>query len=225
MSKHPALSGSTAIRRVQDVPGAARLVLLASLALAVWATGARPAAAQVALPAPAASASTACPPLLRHRFERLQGGGTQSLCDFRGQVLLVVNTASQCGYTRQYEGLEALYRTYRDRGFVVLGFPSNDFGGQEPGSNDQIAEFCRTAYGIAFPMFEKSSVASLAGNPLFTELAVRSGQRPGWNFHKYLVDRRGEVVTSFASAVEPGSRELAAAIERLLARPAAGGRG
>jgi glutathione peroxidase len=172
-----------------------------------------------------ATSPTECPALLRHSYQRLQGGEAQSLCDFRGKVLLVVNTASQCGYTSQYEGLEALYRKYRDRGLVIVGFPSNDFGGQEPGNNREIAEFCRTAYGIAFPMFEKTSIASLAGNTLFAELAARSGERPRWNFHKYLVDRRGDKVRSFPSAVEPGSRELVQAIERLLAEPPAGVRG
>jgi len=168
---------------------------------------------------------TECPALLRHSYQRLQGGDPQSLCDFRGKVLLVVNTASQCGYTNQYEGLESLYRKYRQRGLVIVGFPSNDFGGQEPGNNREIAEFCRTAYGIAFPMFEKTSVASLAGNPFFAELAARSGDRPRWNFHKYLVDRRGEKVRSFPSAVEPESRDLVQAIERLLAESPAGARG
>ena len=172
---------------------------------------------------PAAPAD--CPPILRHSYQRLQGGQTQSLCDYRGKVVLVVNTASYCGYTGQYEGLEALYRKYRDRGLVVLGFPSNDFGGQEPGTNREIAEFCRSTYGVEFPMFEKSSVTGVADNPLFADLAKRTGERPQWNFHKYLVDRRGEKVASFRSAVAPDSRELVGAIERLLAEPATGARG
>jgi glutathione peroxidase len=162
-----------------------------------------------------------CPPLLDHRYERLQGGQTQSLCEYRGKVLLVVNTASYCGYTSQYEGLEALYRKYRERGLVVLGFPSNDFGGQEPGSNGEIAEFCRTTYGIAFPMFEKASVAGAARNPLFDALAARTGERPKWNFHKYLVDRRGAKVASFASAVRPDDPGLVRTLERMLAEPGA----
>ena len=171
---------------------------------------------------PAAPAD--CPPILRHSYQRLQGGQTQSLCDYRGKVVLVVNTASYCGYTGQYEGLEALYRKYRNRGLVVLGFPSNDFGGQEPGTNREIAEFCRSTYGVEFPMFEKSSVTGVADNPLFADLAKRTGERPQWNFHKYLVDRRGEKVASFRSAVAPDSRELVGAIERLLAEPATGAR-
>ena len=178
-------------------------------------------AALGAAPAGAQAPPRDCPPLLDHRYERLQGGQSQSLCDYRGKVLLVVNTASRCGYTGQYEGLEALYRKYRDRGLVVLGFPSNDFGGQEPGSNREIAEFCRTTYGVEFPMFEKASVASVAQHPLFGALAARSGERPTWNFHKYLVDRRGAKVVSFASAVRPDDPGLVRTLERMLAEPGA----
>lgn len=170
----------------------------------------------------AADPSTSCPGVLDHRYVRLQGGETQSLCDYRGKVVLVVNTASHCGYTYQYEGLEALYRKYRERGLVVIGFPSNDFGGQEPGSNREIAEFCRTTYGVQFPMFEKSSVKGVATNPVFVELAARTGQRPQWNFHKYLIDRSGKEVRSFKSDVEPGSPELVKLIEQWLAAPARG---
>jgi glutathione peroxidase len=157
-----------------------------------------------------------CPPLLRHTFTRLQGGATESLCQYRGKVLLVVNTASYCGFTRQYEGLEQLYRRYKDRGLVVIGFPSNDFL-QEPGSNKEVAEFCRTTYGVQFPMFEKSTVASLAANPFYAELAKRAGGGPKWNFYKYVVDRAGTQVTSFSSVVEPDSKQLVDLIERLLA--------
>lgn len=170
--------------------------------------------------APAATA--ACPELLNHEFNRLQTGKSETLCQYRGQVLLIVNTASYCGYTHQYEGLEALYRKYKDRGLVVLGFPSNDFGAQEPGSNHEIAEFCRLTYGVQFPMFEKSSVASLKANPLYVELAARTGQSPKWNFHKYLVDRDGNPAGTFASKVEPDDSELLEALEKLLAaKPAA----
>jgi glutathione peroxidase len=166
-----------------------------------------------------------CPALLDHSFERLQGGQTQSLCDYRGKVLLVVNTASYCGYTKQYEGLEALYRKYKDRGLVVVGFPSNDFGSQEPGTNQEIAEFCRTTYGVQFPMYEKTSVSSVSHNALFTALAARTGERPQWNFHKYLIDRRGTKVVSFKSAVTPDDRDLVRALERLLAEPVTPARG
>ena len=167
--------------------------------------------------------SADCPALLRHTFNKLQTGQPQSLCQFQGKVLLIVNTASYCEYTKQYEGLEAMYRKYRDRGLVVVGFPSNDFGKQEPGSNQQIAEFCRTTYGVQFPMFEKSSVAKLSANPLYTELAAKTGAAPEWNFHKYVVDRNGSPIASFASDLPPDSPKLIELIERLLAEKYAKG--
>ena len=166
-----------------------------------------------------ASAAGACPALLDYTFPSLMDQPT-ALCQFQGKVVLVVNTASECGYTPQYEGLEALYRRYRDRGLVVLGFPANDFGGQEPGNNKQIASFCEVNYGVSFPMFAKSSVApAKGGNPFYDALAARTGQRPQWNFHKYLVDRSGEKVLSFGSAVTPEDRRLLAELERMLAAP------
>jgi glutathione peroxidase len=171
------------------------------------------------------AAEGACAPLLRHSFTPIQGGNPHSLCRYQGKVLLVVNTASQCGFTYQYEGLEALYRKYRDKGLVVVGFPSNDFGGQEPGTNKDIAEFCRTKYGVQFPMYEKVAVARLDDNALYADLAVKTGAKPRWNFHKYLIDRSGERVQSYASGVEPDSRELVRAIERLLAERPATNRG
>ena len=175
----------------------------------------------VSPPAFAADAET-CPAVLDYSFSSLQTGKTESLCQYRGKVLLIVNTASYCGYTHQFEGLEALYRKYKARGLVVLGFPTNDFGGQEPGTNAEIAEFCRLTYGVEFPMFEKSSIKSLKANPLFAELIARTGQTPGWNFHKFLVDRDGNRVVSFGTRVEPNNRELVAALEKLLAeKPAA----
>ena len=158
------------------------------------------------------AAMAACPALLDRQVQTIQEQ-PQSLCDYRGKVLLVVNTASQCGYTPQYEGLEALYRKYRGRGLVVLGFPSNDFGGQEPGSNKEIAAFCVNQYAIDFPVFAKSSLKT---NPLFLDLAKASGHAPAWNFHKYLVDRSGRQVHSFDSRVDPGDPQLLAVIERLL---------
>jgi glutathione peroxidase len=162
-------------------------------------------------------ASEACPQLLNYSFNRLQTGQAESLCQYRGKVVLIVNTASYCGYTHQYEGLETLYRKYKSRGLVVVGFPSNDFGGQEPGSNKEIAEFCRLTYGVEFPMFEKSSVTSIKTNPLYAELLARTGQSPKWNFHKYLVDRDGKQVASFGTRVEPDNGELINAVERMLA--------
>ena len=154
----------------------------------------------------------ACPGLLDKSTTTIRDK-PQSLCEYAGKVLLVVNTASQCGYTPQYEGLEALYRKYRARGLVVLGFPSNDFGGQEPGSNKQIADFCVNQYAINFPMFAKTELKT---NPLFAELAKATGQAPRWNFHKYVVDKSGKPVAAFPSAVAPDDQPLVSASERLL---------
>ena len=163
----------------------------------------------------AGNAMAACPVLLDHTLPTLDER-SQSLCQYAGKVLLVVNTASKCGYTPQYDGLEALYRKYRSRGLVVLGFPMNDFGGQEPGSNKDISSFCVNEYAIDFPMFAKSS---LVANPFYAGLAKASGAVPAWNFHKYLVDRSGRRVESFATRVEPDDPKLVAALERLLAQP------
>ncbi|MGE5524621.1 MAG: glutathione peroxidase [Rhodospirillaceae bacterium] len=158
----------------------------------------------------------ACGPLLDHTLATLMDK-PQTLCQYQGKVLLVVNTASHCGYTPQYEGLEALYRRYRDKGLVVLGFPSNDFGGQEPGSNREIASFCQINYGVSFPMFSKTGVTSRNANPFYEQLGKRAGKFPAWNFHKYLIDRSGNKVASFDSAVEPTDRRLVGEIERMLA--------
>jgi glutathione peroxidase len=190
-----------------------------SLAVAALTAATLSSAARAENPAPAADA---CPQVLNFSFNRLQTGQPESLCQYRGKVVLIVNTASYCGYTHQYEGLEALYRKYKSRGLVVVGFPSNDFGGQEPGSNKEIAEFCRLTYGVEFPMFEKSSVTSIKTNPLYSELLARTGQSPKWNFHKYLVDRDGKQIASFGTRVEPDDAELLGAVERMLAaKPAA----
>jgi glutathione peroxidase len=167
-------------------------------------------------PAPTLAAQTICPSLLDHQFVNLMDEPV-SLCQFRGKVLLVVNTASECGYTPQYEGLEKLYRRYRDKGFAVLGFPANDFGGQEPGSNKEIAHFCQVNYGITFPVFAKTTVVGANANPLYRALAERTGKPPRWNFHKYLLDRKGQPVAVFESAVEPEDGRVVTQIEKLLA--------
>nr|WP_325344217.1 glutathione peroxidase [Xylophilus sp.] len=168
-------------------------------------------------PAPAA-APAACPSTLQYSFDRLQDEKPQSLCQYTGKVLLVVNTASFCGFTRQYQGLEALYGRYRDRGLVVLGFPSNDFA-QEKGSNQEIAAFCENTFGVKFPMFAKSHVAGRQASDFYQSLAAQAnGQQPAWNFHKYLLGRDGRVVGSYPSKVEPDDPRLIAEIERLLAR-------
>jgi glutathione peroxidase len=139
------------------------------------------------------------------------------MCQYQGKVVLVVNTASYCGFTRQYDGLEKLYANLRPKGLVVVGFPSNNFGNQEPGTEKEIADFCRLTYGVQFPMMAKTEVVGPAAHPFFQELAKTTGEKPQWNFHKYLIDRSGRKVASFSSRVEPNSPELAAAINRLLA--------
>ena len=169
---------------------------------------------------PASQAAGPCPPLIQHTQPRLQDEKPINLCGYAGSVLLVVNTASFCGFTSQYKSLEALSARYRSRGLVVLGFPSNDFGQQEPGSSAEIAAFCENTFGVKFAMFAKSHVAPGAGrqlNPLFAGLAQRSGQVPGWNFHKYLINRQGDQVISHASKVTPDDPAFIRDLERLLA--------
>jgi glutathione peroxidase len=170
------------------------------------------AAAQTAANNPA----PACSNLLHKTFNRLQDDAPQDLCQYAGRVLLVVNTASYCGFTSQYEGLEKLHADKKDKGLVVLGFPSNDFGQQEPGSSKQIADFCANTYGVKFPMFEKSVVSGSGANPLYRELGQATGKTPQWNFHKYLVGRDGKVISSYASAVNPQDKKFLADIDRAL---------
>lgn len=166
--------------------------------------------------APVRPTSPACPALLSHSFARLQDEAPQNLCQYTGKVLLVVNTASYCGFTGQYEGLEALHAKYEKRGLVVLGFPANDFGSQEPGNAKQIADLCFNTYGVKFPMFSKTAVVGPQRNAFYTQLFQATKAAPQWNFHKYLVARDGKTVSSFKSAVEPGSAALTAAIESAL---------
>ena len=155
-----------------------------------------------------------CTALLSHRVDDILGG-QEDLCQYAGKVVLVVNTASYCGYTPQYKGLQALNEKYQPRGLVILGFPSNDFGSQEPGSNREIADFCDRTYAVKFPMFAKTSVASGA-SPLYDGLAKATGERPKWNFHKYLIARDGRRVANFGSDVEPESKEFTTKIEEFL---------
>lgn len=163
------------------------------------------------------SAQDDCPAALDFHKRTLAGTESVQLCQaFRGKVVLIVNTASKCAYTSQYEGLEALYARYRDRGLVVAGFPSNDFGGQEPGTEREIQTFCRLTYSVQFPMFEKTAVRGAAADPLYRHLAAVTGEAPGWNFHKYLIDRNGKVVASFGSATAPDAPQLVKAIEEQL---------
>lgn len=172
-------------------------------------------AARVASPAPAPAA--ACPTVLNQKFNRLQDEAPQDLCQYAGKVVLVVNTASFCGYTSQYEGLEALYAKYSRKGLVVLGFPSNEFGKQEPGTSKEIADFCYNTYGVKFPMFAKSSVTGANPNPLYASLIKATGKTPSWNFHKYLIGRDGKVLEHYPSKVTPDDKKLVGQIEKALA--------
>jgi len=166
--------------------------------------------------APGSSATAVCPAILKHQFPRLQDDAPQNLCQYAGKVVLVVNTASFCGFTKQYEGLEAVYAKYQGRGLMVLGFPSNQFGEQEPGSAKEIADFCFNTYGVKFPMFAKTEVAGPKKNALYAELAKATQAEPKWNFNKYLIDRRGKVLAHYPSSVEPEGSTLVSAIEKAL---------
>ena len=161
--------------------------------------------------------SKSCPSLLDVEVRRLAGDEVVRLCDaYQGKVILIVNTASKCGFTPQYEGLERLYRTYKDRGLVVLGFPSNDFANQEPGTEQEIQSFCRLTYSVEFPMFEKVSVKKGRAAPLFDRLAAAGAPYPKWNFYKYLIDRNGRLVDHYTSVTGPDSGKVVKAIEKLL---------
>ena len=178
------------------------LKLLASLALATTAT----------------TAYACDAALLDQDFRRLASDDQVNLCEaYSGQVLLVVNTASKCGNTPQYDGLEKLYSEYGDQGLVVLGFPSNDFMGQEPGSEEEMAEFCRLTYGVEFPMFEKTTVKGGDAHPFFRALADDTGTYPTWNFHKYLIGRDGKVIAEFSPRTKPNDDQLVGAIKTALA--------
>ena len=158
--------------------------------------------------------AASCPSLLASKVTDMLGE-SGDLCEHAGKVLLVVNTASFCGYTPQYKALQALHERYKSKGLVILGFPSNDFGKQEPGSNKEIADFCDRTYAVKFEMFGKTSVGPGA-SPLYDGLAAATRERPKWNFHKYLVARDGKAVASFASDVDPESPQFVARLEQLL---------
>ena len=193
---------------ISFTPLAMALIASATLASpAVWAAG-----------PDAPAAPQACPALLQQNVLRLQDEKPQSLCQYAGKVVVVVNTASFCGFTPQYQGLEALYVKYQGRGLVVLGFPSNDFS-QESGSNKDIADFCENTFGVKFPMFTKTRVSGKDASPLFTQLAAKTDTPPRWNFYKYIVSRDGTGVTAFNSMTEPGSKKFVAEIEKQLAKP------
>ncbi|WP_306590782.1 glutathione peroxidase [Geothrix sp. 21YS21S-4] len=142
-------------------------------------------------------------------------GKPESLAAFKGKVVLAVNVASRCGFTPQYAGLQKLYTEYKDRGLVILGFPSNQFGAQEPGTAGEIQAFCEKNYGVTFPLFEKLDVKGANQAPVYRFLTAKHGE-PAWNFHKYLVGKDGQVIQAFGSRVAPDSPELRAAIEAAL---------
>jgi glutathione peroxidase len=162
------------------------------------------------------AAAAACPPLLDHRFPGLLDGKPVNLCQYAGKVILAVNTASNCGFTSQYDGLQKLYANLKDKGFVIIGFPSNDFGKQEPGSDTEIASFCRMNYGVDFPMVGKTAVTGDDANPFFQQLVKVSGTRPKWNFYKYLINRDATEVVAFSSLTGPDSKSLLKKIEEFL---------
>jgi glutathione peroxidase len=155
-----------------------------------------------------------CPPALDYTLRTLNSAQSVSMCSaYRGKVILIVNTASKCAFTPQYEGLESLYERYKERGLVVLGFPSNDFANQEPGSEQQISRFCRLTYDVAFPMFGKTRVTASNADPLYRTLGELAGEYPQWNFHKYLLNRNGELIGSFGSHIKPGDQRIVQLIE------------
>jgi glutathione peroxidase len=159
--------------------------------------------------------------LLDHSYRPLAGKVQVNLGKaYAGQVLLVVNTASKCGFTPQFEALEGLHTRYKPRGFAVLGFPSGDFMDQEYADEKQIQEFCTLTYGVKFPMFQKVKVSGKEATPLYRGLAEAAGEAPKWNFHKYVIGRDGKVAASFGSRVKPDAPEVIAAIEKALANPA-----
>ena len=158
--------------------------------------------------------SQKCHPNLNFEVRSLNEDQKVNLCEaYQGKVVLIVNTASKCAFTDQYSGLEELYKNYKDEGLVVLGFPSNDFGNQDPGNEKQIQKFCRLTYGVQFPMFQKSRVKKNAADPLFVQLGEQAGY-PRWNFYKYLLDRDGELIDSYSSLTSP--KKLTGKIEALL---------
>ena len=141
-------------------------------------------------------------------------GKATPLSEFKGKVTMIVNVASRCGYTPQYAALEALYEKYKDKGFVIAGFPANNFGGQEPGTNEEIRQFCSARYNVRFPMFAKISVLGPDKDPLYRYLTGTGGGEIQWNFTKFLLDRNGKVIARFESAVTPDSPEVTAAVEK-----------
>lgn len=168
---------------------------------------------------PLASAKTQDQNAYDFSFTTLMDNKPMPLSQFKGKVILVVNTASNCGFTPQFKGLETLYRTYKDKGLVIIGVPSNDFGGQEPGNEKEISDFCSVNYGVTFPMTAKEVVSGSKAHPfyLFAKQTLGFGTAPKWNFHKYLINRKGELIDYFYSTTAPDSTRMTKAIEKALA--------
>ncbi len=166
----------------------------------------------------AAHANTQTSSAYDYSFKTLRGGESMPLAQFKGKVILIVNTASNCGFTKQYSGLENLYTTYKDRGFVVIGVPSNDFGKQEPGTETEIAEFCQLNYVVSFPMTAKEVVSGENAHPFYiwAKKELGFGTAPKWNFHKYLINKEGKIVDYFNSTTSPDAKRIEKAIETLL---------
>jgi glutathione peroxidase len=224
--------------RIGDRKSVVRRVLLGGTLTGVLACGGGQDAAPTAESAPPAETSSEAAPAkpaaspqsttpsqgadqvtsLHQLRARTIEGKDQALGDYEGKVALVVNTASECGFTPQYAGLEELWKKYKDKGLVVLGFPSNDFGGQEPGTDKEVQSFCQVRYGVSFPLFSKSVVKGQDASAVFRFLSSGHGE-PKWNFHKYLVDKKGAVVKAFPSDVAPSDPALVGAIEKALATP------
>lgn len=162
--------------------------------------------AVLVLAVPASTFAADCPPLLSHKFQSLQGQPV-NLCEHSDKTILVVNTASRCGYTPQFEKLEGMYRQYRDKGLLVIGFPSNDFN-QELATDKEIAEFCKLTYAVDFPMISKGSVTGDQATPFYQQLRAATGQAPRWNFHKYVITPGAKQVYSFGTRVEPDAPEI-----------------
>ena len=151
-------------------------------------------------------------------FISVEGNKKLSLVDFKGKVILVVNTASKCGFTSQYADLEKLYKEYKDQGLVIVGVPSHDFGSQEPGTNEEIATFCQINYGVTFPMAQKETVSGESSHPFYrwAKEILGFGTAPKWNFHKYLINRQGKLIDYFYSTTSPQSHRFKEAIEKAL---------
>jgi glutathione peroxidase len=216
--KSVAQLGPLALRR-SGLSGLVAVLSLVATAMPMPASAATDAGGTPTAQTSPISNSAQCPSLLDHRFSRLRDGQTESLCAYTGRVVLVVNTASKCGFTPQYEGLQALHQKYSARGLTVLAFPSGDFLGQEHSNRTDIAKTCFDQYGAQFMVYDRTAVVGRDANPLFVQLRDARGA-PRWNFHKYLIGRDGKPGPAFGSTTEPLDAKLISEIEKLLSSPA-----